>query len=95
VDMYEVDPGGTAMDEGITMGMAEVEKNAGAGKLSQVVVLTDGETSGEQSCRRLAVEAAKKQIRFTVIGVGTEWNANLLKDLAKQAEGRWHYNRRR
>ncbi len=91
VDMYDVDPGGTAMDQGIGLGMTEVEKLVGAGKLSQVVVLTDGETSGERDCRRLAQEAAKKKIRFTVIGVGTEWNSNLIKDLAKHAEGRWAY----
>src|SRR5438034_1716332 len=41
VDMYDVDPGGTAMDEGIALGMAEVDKNVGTGKLSQVLVLTD------------------------------------------------------
>ena len=91
IDMFDVDPGGTAMDQGITLGMGEVEKNAGAGKLSQVLVLTDGETSGEQTCRQLAQEAAKKKIRFDVVGVGTEWNANLIKDLAKLAEGEWGY----
>jgi Ca-activated chloride channel family protein len=91
VDMFNVDPGGTAMDEGIARGLAEVEKNVGPGKVSQVVVLTDGETSGEQNCRKLAKDAAGKQIRFTIIGVGTEWNSNLIKDLAKLAEGRWHY----
>jgi len=91
VDMFDVDPGGTAMDSGIEMGMAEIEKNVAADRLSQVVVLTDGETSGERDCRRLAQEAAKKKIRFSVIGVGTEWNSTLLKDLARLAEGRWHY----
>jgi Ca-activated chloride channel family protein len=91
IDMFDVDPGGTAMDQGITLGMGEVEKNAAAGKLSQVLVLTDGETSGEQTCRQLAQEAARKKIRFDVVGVGTEWNANLIKDLAKLAEGEWGY----
>src|SRR5262249_40951646 len=41
IDMFDVDPGGTAMDEGIHMGIAEVEKLAGTGQISQVVVLTD------------------------------------------------------
>src|SRR5207244_5580175 len=45
IDMYDVDPGGTCMDQGIELGMAEVEKAAAAGRLSQIVVLTDGETS--------------------------------------------------
>ncbi len=91
VDLFEVDPGGTAMDEGIRLGLGEIEKNTGGGRLSQCVVLTDGETSGEQNCRSLAQQAAEKKIRFTVMGVGTEWNASLLKDLARLAEGKWYY----
>jgi Ca-activated chloride channel family protein len=91
IDMYDVDPGGTSMDQGIELGLAEVEKSAGAGQLSQVVVLTDGETSGEQQCRQLAQKAAEKKIHFTVMGIGTEWNASLLKDLARLAEGTWYY----
>jgi len=91
IDMFDVDPGGTSMDQGIHHGMTEVEKNAGPGKISQLVVLTDGETSGEQTCRQLAELAAKKKIRFNVIGVGTDWNQSLIKDMAKLAEGDWGY----
>jgi Ca-activated chloride channel homolog len=91
VDMFDVDPGGTAMDQGITLGMGEVEQLAGSGKLTQLIVLTDGETSGEQACRQLAEQAGQKKIRFNVIGVGTEWNQGLIKDLAKLAQGEWGY----
>ncbi len=91
IDRFHVDPGGTSMDQGIALGLAEVEKNSGAGWLSQVVVLTDGETSGEELCRQLAQQAAQKKIHFTVMGVGTEWNASLIKDLARLAEGKWYY----
>src|SRR5260370_32425236 len=91
VDMYDVDPGGTCMDQGIALGMAEVEKNKTAGRLSQIVVVTDGEPSGEQLCRQLAEQAVPKNIHFTVMGIGTEWNAGLLKDLARLAEGKWYY----
>jgi Ca-activated chloride channel family protein len=92
IDMFDVDPGGTAMDQGIQMGMAEVEKLGGdPGRLSQVVVLTDGETSGEQVCRQLAQQAAQKKIHLSLMGVGTEWNSSLIKDLAKLSEGKWYY----
>lgn len=91
VDMFDVDPGGTAMDQGMELGMAEVEKAGGTGKLSQVLVLTDGETSGEQICKQHAQAAAKKKIHLTMMGVGTEWNASLIKDLAKLGEGKWYY----
>ena len=90
--MFDVDPGGTAMDEGIAPGHGRGrEERSARGKLSQLVVLTDGETSGEQTCRQLAKQAAQKKIHFTVIGVGTEWNQSLIKDLAKLAEGDWYY----
>ncbi len=91
IDRFEVDPGGTSMDQGIALGLGELEKNAGTGKLSQLVVLTDGETSGEHMCKQLAQQAAQKKIHFTVMGVGTEWNSTLIKDLAKLAEGKWYY----
>lgn len=91
LDRTDVDPGGTSMNDGMRLALGELEKTMAPGKLSQVVVLTDGETSGQQDCRVVAQEAAQKKIRFTVIGVGTEWNSNLIKDLARVGEGRWHY----
>jgi Ca-activated chloride channel homolog len=91
IDLFDVDPGGTSMDQGIALGLAEVEQHAAAGKLTEVLVLTDGETSGEQTCRELAQQAAERKVRFSLMGVGTEWNASLIKDLARLAEGRWYY----
>src|SRR4051812_3550618 len=82
IDQFTVDPGGTAMDAGIELGLEEIRKKAGPGRLSQLVVLTDGETSGEQVCRDLAKKAAEEKIHFSVMGVGTEWNSSLIKDLA-------------
>lgn len=91
IDMYDVDPGGTAMDEGMALALGELGKTASAGSLSQVVLLTDGETSGEQRCRTLAAEAAQKKMHMTFMGIGTDWKANLIKDLAKLSEGKWAY----
>ncbi len=91
IDMYDVDPGGTAMNDGMRLALDEVEKLASPGRLSQVLVLTDGETSGEQECRQLAQRAAQSKIHLTMIGVGLDWKANLLKDLAKISEGKWLY----
>jgi len=91
IDMFDVDPGGTSMNEGIQHGMNAVEKAMGKGTLTQIVVLTDGETSGEQMCRQLAKQAGEKKMHLTLMGVGTEWNAGLIKDLAKISEGKWYY----
>jgi Ca-activated chloride channel homolog len=91
IDMYDVDPGGTAMNDGMRLALDEVEKLAGPGQLSQILVLTDGETSGEQDCRVLAERAHKSKIHLTMMGVGLDWKANLIKDLAKISEGKWYY----
>ncbi len=99
IDSFDVDPGGTTMDQGIRLGLEAVEKQAftplgsegAAGRLSQVLVLTDGETAGVQECRALAQEAALKKIRLTMMGVGTEWNSGLIKEIARLSEGKWYY----
>src|SRR6185312_10978299 len=87
IDMYDVDPGGTAMNDGMRLALDEIEKTAGGGKLPQWVVLTDGETSGESECRDLAKRAAEKKIHLTMMGVGLDWKASLLKDLANLSGG--------
>ncbi len=91
IEMNDIDPGGTAMNDGMRIALDEIEKLAGPGQLSQVVVLTDGETSGEQDCRALAQRAHKSKIHLTMMGVGLDWKANLIKDLAKISEGKWYY----
>lgn len=91
IDMYDVDPGGTRMNDGMRLALDEVEKLAGGGKVSQVLVLTDGETEGESECRQLAQRAAEKKINLTMMGVGLDWKAALIKDLANLSAGKWYY----
>lgn len=91
IDMFSVDQAGTTMDEGIRQALQTLLTPDEANRLLQVIVLTDGETSGEATCRELAREAWEKKVRFTVMGVGTEWNSGLIKELAKASDGRWYY----
>ncbi len=91
IDMFDIDQGGTSMDQGMQLALGELEKAARPGSIAQMVVLTDGETSGEQNCRKLAQEAATKKCSLTLMGIGTDWKANLIKDLAKLGEGKWYY----
>jgi Ca-activated chloride channel family protein len=91
IDMYDVDPGGTSMNDGMRLALDEVAKQAGPGRLSQVLVLTDGETTGEQDCRELAKMAAERKTHLTMMGVGLDWKASLIKDLANLSSGKWYY----
>jgi Ca-activated chloride channel family protein len=89
IDRVDIDQAGTAMHEGIGLALGEL---AGAGPgFRQAVILTDGETSGENVCKELAEKAAKEQVRFSVMGVGTEWNSGLVKELARLSGGRWYF----
>ncbi len=56
-----------------------------------MIVLTDGETSGENQCRQFAEQIGQQEMALTMIGVGTEWNASLIKDLARLGKGNWYF----
>ncbi len=91
IEKSGAEPTGTEMDIGIREALRTLLTPDEAGRILQVVVLTDGETSGEAECRELARQAWEKQVRFTIMGVGTEWNSALIKELAKVSDGRWYY----
>jgi Ca-activated chloride channel family protein len=91
IDMFDVDPGGTAMDQGMQIAIQALTQAVAPGKLNQLVVLTDGETSGEQVCRQLAQQLPQQKMSLTMMGVGTDWKAQLVKDLAKLGNGKWYY----
>ena len=81
IDRFDIDQAGTTMHEGIALALGEV--TGGPAGIRQLVILTDGETAGEGVCKELAASAAEQQVRFSVMGVGTEWNSSLVKELAK------------
>ncbi|GAB4126195.1 MAG: VWA domain-containing protein [Roseiflexaceae bacterium] len=80
--------GGTAMSGGMQAGMAELAKNASPDRVSAMLLLTDGQTWGdEQSCRDIANLLGKNGTRITALGLGAEWNEKLLDDLADATGG--------
>ncbi len=91
LDRIEVDPGGTAMDAGMRLARDLLAPRASPEVLSQMLVLTDGETSGDQACRELAEQLPGLHVQLTLMGVGTEWNETLLKEMARLGKGNWYY----
>lgn len=80
--------GGTAMSLGMQAGQQELQKNLGGDRLSHMLVLTDGQTWGdEDTCRAIAQSLGQAGARLTVLGLGTEWNEKLLDDLADATGG--------
>lgn len=84
--------GGTALSQGLLLAQQQVALHAAADRLSRVVILTDGQTWGdEEICRTLAGQLAAAGVPITAFGLGAEWNAQLLEDLAAAGNGRADY----
>lgn len=84
--------GGTAMSTGLEAGAAELRKNLAADRTSYLLLLTDGQTWGDEDrCREIAKELGAAGVRMTALGLGDEWNERLLDDLATLTSGTSDY----
>lgn len=80
--------GGTKIARGIRAGLDELIKGVGADRVSRMLLLTDGETYGdERECLSLAAEAAQRNIAISALGLGEGWNETLLDALAQNSGG--------
>ena len=87
IDSIE-EAGGTAMSGGIRAGKDELAKYQGADRISSLLLLTDGQTWGdEDTCRQLAAELGQAGVKVTALGLGAEWNEQLLDDIAEATGG--------
>lgn len=81
--------GGTKMSLGLRTGLDELRKGLEAQRVNRVLLLTDGETFGDEAqCIALAEEAGRQQIAITALGLGDNWNEKLLDRIAQASGGR-------
>jgi Ca-activated chloride channel family protein len=78
--------GGTEMARGLWNAETELRKDLEAART--VLLLTDGLAVDEEDCRRAAAALAEQQARIVALGVGEEYNEDLLADLASTTQGR-------
>ncbi len=80
--------GGTAMSLGMQAAQTELQKHLGPDRISRMLLLTDGQTWGDEPiCRDLARTLGQAGVRITALGLGTEWNEQLLDDIAAASDG--------
>ena len=80
--------GGTEILQGILAGLSELEKGHRGQTISHMILLTDGQTYGdEEQCLAQAVEAKKHGISITCMGLGEDWNDTLLDAIAARSGG--------
>lgn len=82
------DGGGTAISGGMGQGLAELDKTLSPDRVSRMLLLTDGQTFGdEKQCLKLGKKAGASGIVVNALGLGDDWNEDLLDDIAEASGG--------
>lgn len=84
--------GGTAIDEGMRLGIEELAKGR-SGTISQAFLLTDGENEhgDNDRCLKFAELAASYSITLNCLGFGRHWNQDVLEQIADAGSGTLSY----
>jgi Ca-activated chloride channel family protein len=80
------DAGGTKIAPAVDLGLREIGRTSG-NAIRRLVLLTDGQTEHENECLRRAEDAGKAGVPITALGVGKDWNEDLLIDMANRSNG--------
>jgi Ca-activated chloride channel homolog len=84
--------GGTEMATGMALALQEIQRPMLARGISRMLLLTDGRTYGDESrCVEIARRAQGRGIGITALGVGNEWNEDLLETMTARENSRAHY----
>jgi hypothetical protein len=77
----------TYIGRGMALGIEELERGAGADLADRALVLTDGFTQDEDVCRAEAARAQRARIPISTMGLGGEFNEELMIPVADQTGG--------
>ncbi len=84
--------GGTEIAQGLYAGIQEMRIASGMTPLNYILLLTDGQTYGDADrCVQLGEEAARQRIVVYPMGIGTDWNEDLLETVAAKSGGSSDY----
>jgi Ca-activated chloride channel family protein len=87
--------GGTALFAGVSQGASEVRKNLGREYIHRILLLSDGLAnkgpSSPQELGRLGTALRKEGISVTTIGVGSDYNEDLMTLMAQNSDGNTYF----
>jgi Ca-activated chloride channel family protein len=81
----------TQMAEGMALGLAEIGRRENRKHASRMILLTDGHTLKVSECYEWADRARQAGVKITTMGIGTEFNEDLLIPLADSTGGSAYY----
>jgi len=74
--------GGTTLAPAMRAGMKEIKKQMVPNGINRLLLLTDGDTTGMNDCKKEAQKAQQDNIPVTALGIGTDWKEDFLLELA-------------
>jgi Ca-activated chloride channel family protein len=77
----------TRIGRGMDLGFGELERGAAGDLAQRLLVLTDGFTQDEADCRAAAARARQDRIPISTMGLGGEFNEELMIPIADQTGG--------
>lgn len=87
--------GSTNLHEGMTLGRDEVLRTLASGQVSRVILLSDGRANAgvidQGAIADSARGAADKGVRITSVGVGLDYNEDLMEAIAEAGRGSYYY----
>ena len=84
--------GGTEMANGMALALQEIQKPMLSRGISRIMLLTDGRTYGDESrCVEITRRAQGRGIGLTALGIGNEWNEDLLETMTARENSRAQY----
>src|SRR5258707_89062 len=82
------DAGGTTMSLGMIQGLNELRRWNMPNAVNRMILLTDGVTYGDSDrCRQLARDAAAAGIAIYPLGIGADWDEDLLDSIGQLSGG--------
>jgi Ca-activated chloride channel family protein len=87
--------GNTALFGGVCQGAAEVRKNINRGYINRVILLSDGLANvgpdSPDDLGRLGTSLLKEDISVTTVGVGMDYNEDLMTRLSQNSDGNSYF----
>ena len=87
--------GNTALFGGVSQGAAEVRKNLDGNYVHRIILLSDGIAnvgpSSPEDLGRLGAALIKEDISVTTVGVGTDYNEDLMTSLSQKSDGNTYF----
>ncbi|EFO79380.1 von Willebrand factor type A [Oscillochloris trichoides DG-6] len=84
--------GGTEMATGMALALQETQRPLMGRGVSRILLLTDGRTYGDEGrCVEIARRAQGRGVGLTALGIGGEWNEDLLETMSARENSRTQY----